>query len=190
MGQSKVRRFFSTKFGIVILFFILFFSYGLIVSGLQDGQPTGPDEEFNESEIETLVLEYVNEKRTANGMNPLSENSRAADAARSHAEDMAEKDYFNHTSPDGETQEERYAFCDGGENAYQTWVNEQIDKPNGSFETLSTEQEVAKSVVNGWMHSDPHRERGIYGEWWVSAGAGVVITEDGKVYTVLGFCSR
>lgn len=143
--------------------------------------------EVSERTVERLILEVVNERRTERSPSSLEWNDRAAERAREHAEDMAENDYFNHTSLEGETQIERYRFCDGGENAMQTWVNRRIETDDG-VEQYTTESELAEGIVTGWMNSEPHRERGIYGEWWSSAGAGVAITDDGKVYAVLGFC--
>ncbi|WP_415381485.1 CAP domain-containing protein [Halosimplex sp. TS25] len=145
---------------------------------------------LNETRVEQLVFDYVNAKRGLRGMENYTTNLRAGKAARQHAVDMAENEYFSHTSLDGETQQERYSFCDGGENAAQTWANKEIRQNDGEIVSYSTERELARGIVTQWMNSDPHRERGIYGEWWTSAGVGIAITSDGKVYAVMGFCSN
>lgn len=144
--------------------------------------------DFNETRVEELIFEFLNERRAERDMEDLAHNSRAAEAARIHADDMAENGYFNHTSLDGETQEERYSFCSGGENAAYTWVNRDVITTYATRH-YDTERELASGIVEMWMHSDPHRERGIYGEWWIAGGAGVSITADGKAYAVFGFCS-
>jgi len=141
----------------------------------------------NESEVEQLVFEKLNDRRTEREYATLSYNERAAEKARLHAEDMASKDYFSHTSRDGETQQERYGFCNGGENIHQTWVNKRVQTSEGT-ERFTSDEELAEAIVTAWMDSDPHRERGIYGEWWSSGGVGISITDDGKVYAVYGFC--
>lgn len=143
---------------------------------------------INVEKTERLVFEYVNERRSERGMVPYSSDERAAEAAKEHAEHMARNNYFSHTEPNGETQRERYAFCSGGENAAQTWVFQEIRQDRGIV-YYSTAEELASGIVIQWMNSEPHRERGVYGEWWQSAGVGVAITDGGKVYAVMGFCT-
>lgn len=157
--------------------------------GTDDGKTKKSHDEVDPRRVEDLILEYVNQKRANRRMPDLSYNQRAAEAARTHAQDMAEKDYFSHTSKDGETQRERYSFCRGGENAAKSWVDRRILRSDGSEVVYTNSTELAKGIVFQWMHSRPHRERGIYGPWQ-SAGAGVAIKENGEVYAVLGFCSR
>lgn len=140
---------------------------------------------FSEDRVEGKILTLVNEERNEIGMDALKKNQRASRAATSHAEDMAENDYYNHTSPDGQTQEERYAFCDGGENIAMSGLG-LVDTYVGEV-TIQTESDLAENIVNQWMKSTPHRERGLYGEW-SSAGVGIGITETGEVYAVMGFC--
>lgn len=146
-------------------------------------------ERINETSVERKIFEGVNDRRGDRSMAPYSYNERAADAAEDHADHMAQNDYFSHTEPNGETQEERYAFCDGGENAAKTWVFQEIDTDWNGVVRHTSEQELAEGIVSQWMYSDPHRERGIYGEWWSSAGVGVSITETGEVYAVMGLCT-
>lgn len=146
--------------------------------------------DIQKGKVEELVFQNVNDRRAERSMSPLDWNDRAALAARKHAEDMAENNYFSHTSQDGETQQERYAFCRGGENAAQTWVYKRVEKPNGGTEYHTTNEELATGIVEIWMNSDPHRERGIYGPWWTSAGVGIEMSDSNKVYAVMGLCSQ
>lgn len=62
---------------------------------------------ISEREVEDLVIEKGNERRTERPFSALEWDERAAERARQHASDMAEHNYFNHTSLDGETQTER-----------------------------------------------------------------------------------
>lgn len=131
---------------------------------------------LNESQTERLVWRQVNDLRAASGMNRLQWNERAARAAERHAEDMAERDYFSHTSLEGETQQQRYAFCRGGENAHFSSV------------AGNNEEEEAREIVNSWLSSPPHRERGVYGSGLQSAGVGIAVSDGGELYAVMGFC--
>lgn len=151
------------------------------------GAPGSENEnEIDEAEIEGLILEHANEGRMEKGYPALDENSRAADAAREHAEDMAENDYFSHTAQDGETAEQRYGFCRGGENIAQTWANTRVETADGTTVHTSS-ADVAEGLHFMWMNSAGHRENILHDEW-SSAGAGVAITDDGTVYAVMGFC--
>lgn len=140
---------------------------------------------------EQLVHQYLNDRR-AERLPALSHNSRAAAAAREHARDMATEGYFSHTDPStGETQRERYSFCTrgGGENIHQTWVYRNVRKESGTVYHTSAE-DLAQGIVMGWMSSKPHREKGIYGRLWTVGGAGIAISDTGKVYAVYGFCAK
>lgn len=145
--------------------------------------------DINETAVERLIFEKINDRRAERSMKAYSYNERAAKAAEEHARHMARNDYFSHTEPNGETQQERYSFCDGGENIAQTWVFRTVRSSERGTVRYTTAPEVASGLVAQWMHSQPHRERGIYGEWWTSAGVGVSIKDSGEVYAVTGFCT-
>lgn len=179
---------------------------GLIVGGVQSfggigalppedqgggDNPGGAEDvgsQYNETKVEALIFENVNSIRSTESLNEYQYNTRAAAASESHAIDMAQNNYFSHTSQDGETQGERYAFCDGGENNAQTWVEKNVIT-QGDVNKYTTEEELAEGVVSRWMDSEGHREKGVLGEWWESAGVGVAITDSGKVYVSMGFCT-
>lgn len=153
------------------------------------GSPSAGSEQISPGDVERLVLEHVNDRRSQRSMSPLDWHERAANAARTHAQDMAANNYFSHTSQDGQTQRERYAFCAGGENAAQTWVYRQVRADDGETEYYTSTEELAQGIVEQWMGSEPHRERGIYGGRWTAAGVGIAISDDDKVYAVMGFCT-
>ena len=99
--------------------------------------PTGPSNAENE------VVTLVNLERQILNLHPLQWDSRLYLAATGHAQDMAQQDYFEHTSLDGRTAGTRitqtgYVWSTYGENiaaAYATPV----------------------AVVEGWMNSSGHR---------------------------------
>lgn len=91
--------------------------------------------------VETL-LDLINTERAKAGLDPLQANEELATAATAHARDMAENDYFSHTSADGRTPAERAA-----EHGYTDYGGENIAWG------YSTPEEVAQ----GWMDSEGHR---------------------------------
>lgn len=164
-----------------------------LVQGVEDGFNSGASASgggIDERRAEQLVLDQINDRRAERDMPPLGWDSQSAGAARSHAEDMAANDYYSHTSQSGETQQQRYSFCDGGENIHKSWVDRRVEMPSGDVVRHHTAEDVASGAVTNWMHSEGHREDGIYGEWWSSAGVGIAVSDSGEVYSVVGFCSR
>ncbi|WP_424001016.1 CAP domain-containing protein [Haloarcula salina] len=149
--------------------------------------------EIDISAVEAAVHEEINQRRTANGRNPLEHRSDIAEVARYHSRDMATEGYFAHDSPDGESLEDRYRQfgidCAGGENiAYTYW--EETVRTDGGIRYYDTEQELAVGLVNGWMNSTGHREN-ILRARFESEGIGVSVVEvDGmtRIYATQNFC--
>lgn len=101
--------------------------------------------------FEDAVLVLVNEARAAGAVcgeesyppvDPLSSNSKLRCAARGHSQDMAERDFFDHTNPDGDGPDARLskAGYDGS-----TWG-----------ENIAFGQADADAVMAGWMNSPGH----------------------------------
>lgn len=92
---------------------------------------------------ERLIFHATNGVRAINGLAPLKYSQQASESARLHCEDMAERDYFAHDTPEGITCAERmsrrgiiYTAC--GENLGAGYM--------GAFD-----------LVDGWYNSHGHR---------------------------------
>ena len=92
----------------------------------------------------------LNKRRDAHGRRPLDRNKRLARAARAHALDMVQRNYFSHTTPTGIDFVDRIMRQDYvnpgegwtlGENL--AWGSYQLATP--------------RSIVRSWMHSPGHR---------------------------------
>lgn len=142
--------------------------------------------------LEREIHERINEIRQDNGLQTLNADSRLRDIARYHSEDMAQADYFAHTSPGGESMGDRYekfgyeCRASTGTNTYLTG-GENI----AMRETRSTDEErVARRIVSQWMNSRGHRKN-ILEPAWDDEGIGVVIELQGgqyRVYATQNFC--
>ena len=93
--------------------------------------------------FESEVFNLVNRERIIAGLDPLRNDDRLTFAARSHSEDMAQQNYFSHTSLDGRTVGDRikaegYSGFTYGEN-------------------IAAGFSTAEAVMNGWMNSPGHR---------------------------------
>jgi hypothetical protein len=96
-----------------------------------------------QADFESEVIELVNVEREALKLHPLSYNQELTVAARRHSQDMADQNYFSHTSQDGREFYERIA--DAGYN-YQS-----------CGENIAAGYATPAAVVDGWMNSDGHR---------------------------------
>lgn len=161
-------------------------------------------EELNRTKIEQKVHREINERRQEKGLQPLEYDERLQTVARSHSKDMGQRQYFSHSSPEGETVEDRYQehgyscrvptsrnrYTTGAENIAYTYAHERIEQNSGDTAYYTNEEEIAKGLVNQWMNSTGHREN-ILRPYWENEGIGIYITEiDGetRVYATQNFC--
>ncbi|MWA15218.1 sigma-70 family RNA polymerase sigma factor [Streptomyces sp. BA2] len=113
------------------------------------------------------VTRLANAERAKSGCGPLTLNSKLGDAAQGHSDDMAERDFFDHTNPDGEDPGDRvtaagYKWSTYGEN-------------------IAAGQRTPSAVMDSWMNSSGHRanilncsfkeigigyRQGSGGPWW------------------------
>jgi uncharacterized protein YkwD len=123
-----------------------------------------------ERSIEQNMLVLVNAYRDEHGLAPLQSSTALMRAARDHSRDMAENDYFDHTSPDGEAFSQRltrFGFR-------WTSAGETIAQASG----LSSSTAAATSAVTLWRQSPPHNRILLTGSFR-SVGIGAWCTEDG-----------
>ena len=115
---------------------------------------------------EKRILDLHNNARTSRGKKALCVHPDLTEAARYHSQDMLDRDYMSHTSPDGETVKERlerfgYTF-DGY--SYR-WYGENIAWGSGSYG-------YPDNIFRWWMKSKVHR-RNILKDSFREVGIGV-----------------
>lgn len=91
---------------------------------------------------ETAVLTLVNRERAAAGCPALRWSRHLGTAARLHSVDMAERNYFSHTSLDGRSPADRMRA-------------QGYSRPGG--ENIGAGYRTAEAAVKGWMDSSGHR---------------------------------
>jgi uncharacterized protein YkwD len=108
---------------------------------------------ISDAEFEKEMMMLINNFRKKNRLNPLEWNESLARAARYHAKDMADDDYFEHDSYDRingrlkktlKTFDRVRKFLDKG-----LYVNS---------ENIGTGQESAKEMFKDWVNSPGHRK--------------------------------
>ncbi|CAM5410032.1 putative protein YkwD OS=Streptomyces albaduncus OX=68172 GN=FHS32_004233 PE=4 SV=1 [Streptomyces griseoloalbus] len=88
------------------------------------------------------VLKLVNEERAKAGCSPVAANSALTDLATAFSEDMAQRGFFDHTDPDGDT----------------PWDRAQAAGVSGlGGENIARGQADAEAVMQAWMDSPGHK---------------------------------
>lgn len=90
------------------------------------------------------LLTQTNSQRQRNKEPALKINFKLAQAAQNKAEDMAGRNYWSHTTPDGKAP---WIFIDAAGYAYKK-----------AGENLAYGFKSSSDMVYGWMNSPPHRE--------------------------------
>lgn len=161
-----------------------------------DIEPSTADDDVNRNQdasinvllAEAKIVAATNTVRSKHDAKPVSTNSLLQSAARNHSIDMLKRDYFNHTTPDGETTRNRINTVKPncrviGENlAINYWNRNVIDQNE-----ITTEQDLADVVVSQWMKSTGHKKN-ILDDSWNEIGVGIAITDSGKIYITQKFC--
>jgi uncharacterized protein YkwD len=95
------------------------------------------------SAVERETVRLTNAERVNAGCDALRTHARLVEAAGGHSADMAVRDYFSHTSPEGLT------FVDRAKAA---------GYPSPGGENIAWGQPTAAAVVGDWMASPGHRQ--------------------------------
>ena len=115
---------------------------------------------------EQAVISLTNVVRVGRRLAPLDTSDALAAIARRHSQDMLDRGYFDHCTPEGLHSSDRIArggleFDATGENIYM--VRNATARP----------AELASAMVNGWMNSRDHRANILTPDYRV-VGVGVV----------------
>ena len=135
-------------------------------------------EDENLEELRENIYLMINAIRMNNGVSKLERNEKLELAAQRHAEDMIERNYLSHYSPEGVSVFERlkevgYNYYVAGENIFEAERLQYLDPMN-----------MSKVVVNGWMESKKHRENMLHPAY-EEIGVGVAYDEERKRLVVV-----
>ncbi|MEV6108823.1 CAP domain-containing protein [Streptomyces sp. NPDC051940] len=117
--------------------------------------------------IEAEVLKLVNQERSKAGCQPLTADTALAKLAGDFSADMAQRDFFDHTDPDGD---------DPWERAEAAGIS------NLGGENIARGQNDAQAVMDAWMASEGHRAN-ILNCDFKTLGVGVYLADGGPWWT-------
>lgn len=120
---------------------------------------------------EESVFKATNAYRKAQGLPELQADQRLVTIARLRSQDMAKRDYFAHTTPDGSDvfailRTQHVPFVAAGEN---------LARNNYAI------KEAPQVAMNGWIKSPGHRTNLLHPAFG-RIGIGLAVAKDGKKY--------
>lgn len=135
---------------------------------------------INGRELEMQIFRTVNERREEYGRESFVHSERVRLISRLHSHDMGERDYFNHTSPDGLTPPDRHEKYDG------------CDTPNENIvrwgrATTNNTTKIAPKVVDSWKNPSGHNMT-MMSDYYHVSGVGVYVTQNRTLYVTQNFC--
>jgi uncharacterized protein YkwD len=110
------------------------------------------------------IVSLANAEREKAGCSPLHSHSLLRSAAQAHADDMAERGYYEHTSPEGRDAGDRITAAGY---AWSRWA-----------ENIHRGPKSAAAAMDDWMNSDGHR-RNILNCSFEDIGVGIKLTANG-----------
>ncbi len=126
------------------------------------------EEQKEMEEFKLEVFHLVNEARIENGKKALNYNIQLEKAAQMHAEDMVDRDFFAHVSPDGIDVMTRV----------KTFKYDQRD----TGENIALGQVDPDDVMNSWLNSPPHLENLLWSNF-TEMGVGVISAGEDQGYS-------
>ncbi len=131
--------------------------------------------------LRTRALDLVNQARRGHGLPPLGLAGDASAAAQAHAEDMRDRRYYGHASPEGRSAQDRYVLA-GGSRSRATAEN--IARCADC--TVAPTVELVAELHRGWMDSAGHREN-ILKDGLTMFGFGIAVDRAQGLYAVQVF---
>jgi uncharacterized protein YkwD len=135
--------------------------------------PTGAQPAGNAA-FEAQVVTLVNAERAGAGCPAVTVDDRLTAAARAHSTEMASRDYFSHTTPEG------VEFATRITNAGYRW--------SGAGENIAKGQRTPQDVMTSWMNSPGHKAN-ILNCGFKNLGVGVAADATGALLWTQDFAS-
>lgn len=157
--------------------------------------PTEDTDGISTSSVENKIAVKMNNRREEANVGTLRSSIAISEVAREHSTDMYVRGFYDHTNPDGEEPWDRASSASEcslsgagiSENIHRGETDERMSSVGSSnYYQTDDADGIASYVVDGWMHSDGHREN-MLAERWSHTGVGVHI-EDGEFYATAVYC--
>lgn len=150
------------KLCVLILALLLCISCGGATGAGGDGNVTGgTDTPTDASAFEEAVFNLINDERAAEGLAALLWHADLYDMAKGHANDMCDRDYFDHNNPEGDGPWERAQNGTAG-----AYTFDPVVPPFSAIgENLVQGTADADAAMDAWMNSAGHRANILDPDW-------------------------
>ena len=160
-----MKKYLILSSSIILIFTLLTSAYpgraegiiGTPPGNIDDGGPIlqysgcgGKTVSASNADYEQQVIDLVNQERAKEGLNPLKRSAKLTDAARYHAADMGQDNYFDHSTMDRQNGALK-EIC-GAFDRIATYYS------GANGENAAAGYSTPQSVVAGWMSSKGHRD--------------------------------
>ena len=140
-------------------------------------------------EMELKIHELVNESRNKAGVLPLQYDSKLAEIARAHSQDMIDRDYYSHKTPEGLDPTGRALNADYNCSKdlgffIQEGIGENIARPSRAWISI---EHFVEDVVRIWDESQEHREN-MNDITYEREGIGIAFSDLGYAYVTQNLC--
>jgi uncharacterized protein YkwD len=174
----------------------------IVSSGTPSSIPMrNQDIRINSTKLAKYIHERVNRARLTRGLPTFRWDDALGRIARAHSRDMAARNYFSHTSPEGHGYSYRYIknnyACgitvngvtrNGAENIFQFSLNGlAADAGKEQKNERYVWETIAASTIQGWLDSSEDRKN-ILSLHWQREAVGIFIGPDNRVYITVNFC--
>jgi len=146
-----------------------------VYSASSEPAPQPPPPRVDPATLEAALVAGINAQRAAAGLPPLQLDPDLVMVARERSNDMAQRGYFSHVSPTGET----FSSLMQSHGVACSWCGENI-----AYNNFGDDQTVAV-VLSAWIASPGHRDN-ILRPDFSRVGVGVALDGSGlKYYTAV-----
>jgi len=146
-----------------------------VYSASSEPAPQPPPTPVDPATLEAALVAGINAQRAAAGLPPLQLDPDLVIVARERSSDMAQRGYFSHVSPTGET----FKSIMQSHGVACSWCGENI-----AYNNFGDDQTVAV-VLSAWMASPGHRDNVLRPDF-SRVGVGVALGGSGaKCYTAV-----
>ncbi|MGB8697863.1 MAG: CAP domain-containing protein [Thermosynechococcaceae cyanobacterium] len=128
-----------------------------------------------------IALALANRDRARYGRSPVQADRLLTQAAQRHAEDMLQRNYFSHYTPEGRTPSDRFAAVGGQGGAAENIA--MLDAPYRAQADIASQK--LPYFERMWMNSPGHRANLLNGQYG-RFGFGVAASRD-RIYVVQMF---
>jgi len=161
---------------------------GILPTSLFSILSVSESEEKIDTEKIALEIHFeVNQVRELYGLNPLAWSDTIAEIAKKHSQDMSDRNYLSHISPEGNDVSDRFKQA----NFYckKNLPNGDLLKGGENLAELSNPNDltgIGSRIVQSWMDSSSHRDNLLF-KVYDTEGIGVVVS-GGVLHITQNFC--